>query len=156
MNKKFIILIVLFVLLVGASVYVGYSNKTKTSIIKEEETTIIKSPLGEFNAQEPQTTTLESIPPGAISIKISQDKDFQPNEFSVKAGEVVNLVLTGLDGTHTLYFDDKSLEKVEIDVGNGETRGISFVAPQQKGEYKFYCDIPGHRQNGEEGIMIVK
>lgn len=159
MNLKIIIpLIILFVVLLGTAVYFGFFQKGGLSTEEvKPEVTMLKSPLGEFNPKNPQMTMpLESVPIGTIKLQISRDGGFQPKEFSVKAGEVVSLVLTSLDGTHTFYFDDKNLEKVKVAAGNDETRGISFVAPQQKGEYKFYCDIPGHRQNGEEGIMIVK
>jgi len=157
MNLKILIpLIILFVLLASTAIYFGFFNN-KAKVIEEGKTTVIKSPFGEFNPTEPQMTLpLKDIPLGVIKIKISRDQGFQPNKFNVKAGEAVSLALTSIDGTHTLYFENEILKKVKIDVGAGETRGISFVAPQQKGEYKFYCDIPGHRQNGEEGAMIVK
>lgn len=150
MNTKLILLIILFILLLGGSIYLVIPNKKTT-----ENSVLIKSSLGEFNSQEPQMTNpLNNVPLGVIQIKISR-QGFQPKEINVKSGEVVSIALTSLDGTHTLRFENKNLEKIKIDVGGGETRGISFIAPK-KGEYKFYCDIPGHKDSGEEGIMKVE
>lgn len=154
MNTKLILLIILFILLLGGSIYLVIPNKTTTTTT--ENSVLIKSSLGEFNSQEPQMTNpLNDVPSlGVIQIKISR-QGFQPKEINVKSGEVVSIALTSLDGTHTLRFENKNLEKIKIDVGSGETRGISFIAPK-KGEYKFYCDIPGHKDSGEEGIMKVE
>ena len=144
--KNIIAIIVLIVLLILLIYFVVDYNK------KQVGTTIETKPLfGELNQI---TNPLEKIPAGAISIKISRT-GFEPKEFTVESKKVVNLTLTGMDGTHSLVFKDKVLEKVKIYVGREETRGISFTAPKA-GDYSFYCDIPGHKEAGETGIMHVE
>ena len=145
--KNIIAIIVLIVLLILLIYFVVDYNKKQGVITTETN----KSLFGELNQI---TNPLEKIPAGAISIKISRT-GFEPKEFTVVSKKVVNLTLTGMDGTHSLVFEDKILEKVKIYVGREETRGISFTAPKA-GDYIFYCNIPGHKEAGETGIMHVE
>jgi len=146
-TKNIIIIFIVIILLVLIIYFVIDYNKKQV-----ETTTGTTKPLfGELNQI---TNPLEKIPAGAISLKISRT-GFEPKEFTVTSKKVVNLALTGMDGTHSLVFKDKILEKVKIYVGREETRGISFTAPKS-GDYIFYCDIPGHKEAGEGGIMHVK
>ena len=121
------------------------------------EPEMIEAPLGEFNPENiNQTPPLveEQIPAAVIKIRATTT-GFEPNEFSVKAGKPVSLAITGVDATHVFKFNDPSLSNVAVGVANGETRGISFVAPSQTGDYSFYCDVPGHQARGEAGVMHV-
>jgi len=118
---------------------------------------MVESPLGEFNPETPHQTgplAEEEVPEEAIKLRATTT-GFEPSEFSVKAGSVVSLTVTGVDATHVFKFEDPSLANVAVGVANGETRGISFVAPDKPGDYAFYCDVPGHRARGEEGVMHV-
>mgnify|MGYP001031331599 CR=1 FL=1 len=155
-TKNIISVIVLIILLIILIYFVAdYQRKKAVTPEPGEGEGLVKSPLGEFKPEEPRLTApLERIPSGAVSIKASRGK-FDPNNFTVKSGEVVSLVLTGTDGTHSLVFEDKSLEKIKIYVGKEESRGISFVAPKP-GIYNFYCNIPGHKGAGETGVMHVQ
>lgn len=82
---------------------------------------------------------------------------FAPNNFKVKAGKAVIISLTSNDDfTHSFHFSDASLKALAIGVGPHETRAITFNAPDKKGSYQFFCDLPGHRDRGEVGTMIVE
>ncbi|MDP1706375.1 MAG: cupredoxin domain-containing protein [bacterium] len=83
--------------------------------------------------------------------------NFTPNSFKAKAGKAVVVSLTSNDNfTHSFHFSDVSLKALAIGVGPGETRAITFNAPNKKGDYQFFCDLPGHRDRGEVGTMIVE
>ncbi len=94
------------------------------------------------------------VPEAAVQLTVSAS-GFSPNEFDVKAGDVVTLSVTSADRTHVFKFDDASLQGVAIGVAGNETRAITFKAPAA-GDYTFYCDVPGHRGRGETGVMHVK
>ena len=94
------------------------------------------------------------VPEKAVQLTVSAS-GFSPNEFDVKSGDVVTLSVTSADRTHVFKFDDASLQGVAIGVAGNETRAITFKAPV-KGDYTFYCDVPGHRGRGETGVMHVK
>lgn len=90
-----------------------------------------------------------------IELSLSAD-GFSPNEFTVNAGDAVTLTLTGSeDSSHVLAFAGARMSGVFINTRPGETRSVTFNAPEA-GSYTFFCDFPGHRGRGEEGTMIVR
>mgnify|MGYP001176792822 CR=1 FL=1 len=107
--------------------------------------------------QRADITNLDVLPPEAIKLTVSS-QGFNPAQFEVKAGQLVTLGLsTTDDSVHTIVFDDPSLQAVRLNVNPQVGRAITFNTPTEAGEYSFYCDVPGHRENnGETGVMIVK
>ncbi len=105
-----------------------------------------------------QSAVLEDkeVPAGTIKI-VARLNGFTPNSFEVKAGAAVTLSLASGDGfSYVFKFDDPSLSAVAIGVSASDVRAITFNAPTKKGEYTFYSDVPGHRDSGLVGKMIVK
>jgi plastocyanin len=76
---------------------------------------------------------------------------FAPKRITMTPGEEVGIKLHSEDGPHDLYVD--SLGTV-ADVGGGgtETQALRLDKP---GTYTFYCTIPGHRDAGMEGTIVV-
>lgn len=96
------------------------------------------------------------IPRTAIRIEITQD-GFAPDTFKTKAGEEIVVAVKNIDEwNHSFNFRDDNLTDVAISLNPGETRAITFYVPKQKGEYEFYCSMPGHYYAGEKGKMIVE
>jgi len=103
-----------------------------------------------------QTLTEEQIPEEALVINISKEAGFEPKQFRVKPGQVVTIALTSIDNSvHGFRFTDDVLTAVAVSVNPGETRAITFKAPEMIGEYPFHCTAPGHKRKGEIGSMIV-
>jgi len=98
--------------------------------------------------------TQEEIPEEAVKISVSSS-GFSPNEFTARPGSAVTISITSEDMTHVFKFDDPALQAVAIGMGGKQTRAITFNAPEA-GDYTFYCDVPGHRDRGEIGVMHVK
>jgi len=108
--------------------------------------------------QQSDPISEEAIPRGAIKIQVSA-AGFKPSEFTVNSGEVVTLSVTSVDEqTHIFKFNDPSLKAIAVGVGPGVVRALTFNAPDKRGEYQFFCDVPGHVSPGrdETGTMIVK
>lgn len=105
--------------------------------------------------QQSGAISSESLPPTAVQLTASGLK-FTPSSFTVKKGAPVTLSVTAEDKTYIFKFNDPSLSAVAIGVGPGETRAITFNAPDKIGEYSFYSDVPGHVANGAIGTMTVK
>mgnify|MGYP001575514439 CR=1 FL=1 len=106
--------------------------------------------------QQSNPVDVKSLPNDSVNINVSAG-NFAPNSFKVKAGKVVVLSLTSKDAyTHLFNFADQSLKALAIGVGPGETRAITFNAPNQKGQYQFFDSTPGHKERGETGVMIVE
>lgn len=98
-------------------------------------------------------TSTEKIPSAAIKLSVS-DTGFSPDTFTIKAGQEVSLALTATgSSTHVFIFPNASLMGLQIMVSAGETKVLTFTAPNA-GSYPFRDDIPSFRQN--TGTMIVK
>lgn len=97
--------------------------------------------------------TEEELPEGSINIEMSDGKII-PEEFSVKTGEQVVFSVTALDKVHVLKFKEEVLSDVAVGVAKGETKTITFYAPEESGDYHMYCDVPGHK--GESLMKVVK
>jgi len=104
--------------------------------------------------KQSRALSVDEIPPEAIKLTVSAS-GFSPNEFTVKEGAAVTLSVTSGDRTHVFKFDDPSLQGVAVGIASNETRAITFKAPAA-GDYSFFCDVPGHRDRGETGVMHVK
>lgn len=105
-----------------------------------------------------QTSFLDptTLPESLIKINVGSGR-FSPKEFSTTAGAPTSFSLTGTDNlTHLIAFDDPSLSAIIILVGPGQTKAITFNAPEKPGEYTFHCEAPGHTEQGETGKMIVR
>ncbi len=78
---------------------------------------------------------------------------FDRQELSAKVGETVAL---RFDNTHNAphSFDIDELN-VHVQAAPGQERLIRFQAATA-GTYTFYCAIPGHRQAGMEGRLVVE
>ena len=79
---------------------------------------------------------------------------FKPDKPTVSSG-VVKLELDGVQGGHTLVFDDGKEPGFQLEVsGDGSTDAKKIDL--KPGKYVFYCDILGHRAQGMEGTLTVK
>lgn len=155
----------------------GVPEKTETEMLLEKAQEVIPggslvteqgeviTPAGEAvsnkalpgSPQAPQQSPplgQEEIPEGSVELIVSPS-GFEPNEFSVKANAVVTLLVSATEQTHVFKFDDSGLQAVAVGVASNETRAITFNAPE-KGDYTFYCDVPGHKGRGESGVMHVE
>ena len=143
----------------------GTPVATGTSIINEEGRVVNNEGVEVKNDVEPaspeapqQSDPIEdeaAVPATAIKLTVSA-QGFSPSSFEVDAGEAITLSVTSVDEfTHVFAFKDTSLSAVAVGLAPGETRAITFNAPDQEGEYTFFCNVPGHEGRGEVGTMIV-
>lgn len=77
---------------------------------------------------------------------------YSPKIINVKQGETVKLNLISDDSVHTFTVD-------ELDVDQQFTYGketqTTFTA-SKKGVFQFYCAVPGHRENGMAGTLVIE
>jgi uncharacterized cupredoxin-like copper-binding protein len=113
-------------------------------------------PMAPDAPRQTQPVDVKVLAKEVIKINASSS-GFSPSSFTVKKGAPITLSLTSTDGyTHVMVFSDASLSSVAMGVAPGETRVISFNAPEKAGEYAFRCTVPGHEARGEKGVMIVQ
>jgi len=79
---------------------------------------------------------------------------FDPKTLTVKAGSDVEIALVN-DGSvkHNFRIDDADADE---DLSANDGKSFTFTAPDSPGEYRIYCDIPGHASAGMEGTLIVE
>ena len=79
-------------------------------------------------------------------------KWFSLKEISVKKGDVVRIKVTNVKGTHDFNIDEYGIKKA---TPLNQEVIIEFTAGKV-GEFEYYCSMPGHRQAGQFGKLIVK
>lgn len=89
--------------------------------------------------------------------EISMDAgDFFYADFvgEVVEGDIAITLVNIANGTHNIVFDAANQgSDVPIEADGGET--ASGTVNLFAGEYVFYCSIPGHREAGMEGSLLV-
>ncbi len=104
--------------------------------------------------QESYALKVGEVPQGSLKISIS-DSVFSPAEFSVSNGKPVILTFTST-GTDTsrgaiVQFEDPSLSGLIVSLLPGETKALTFSAPEKTGDYTFY-----RKGSSARGVMHVK
>jgi plastocyanin len=96
-----------------------------------------------------------TLPPvaGARIVEVAAtDFSFRPAEITVKAGEVINLRLVNQGvAAHDLVIPAVGIWLLAAP-GQSMTGGVTFDRP---GEYEFFCSVPGHRDVGMIGRIVV-
>ena len=82
---------------------------------------------------------------------IAKSFSFTPDAVLVSVGEPVSIDITAI-GQHTFTIDELG---VNVVLPHGETTRVEFI-PGQTGTYEFYCSIPGHRQAGQVGTLVIE
>ena len=79
---------------------------------------------------------------------------YDPNVISASPGQTINLTVKNI-GTvqHTWVLDQAH---VTLTIDPGKTATTTLTAPATPGTYQFYCDVPGHKEAGMVGQLIVK
>jgi len=74
----------------------------------------------------------------------------------VQPGDVVRVTLVDGDGMpHDLFFPDWDVKTDYVSKIGDKTEIVFEVGEMQPGNYVYYCTVPGHRQAGQEGRLIV-
>ena len=77
---------------------------------------------------------------------------FDPAVIKIKGGEYFDIDISNVDIVHSFDLDELG---IHVNLGGGERKMIRVNLPG-KGEYEYYCAIPGHKEAGMKGILIVE
>jgi uncharacterized cupredoxin-like copper-binding protein len=96
--------------------------------------------------------SLNDTKPGEVRI-VSTEFKFAPAKVVVLAGRAVTLVLDnrGAETEHGLFVPALGL-RLQAKAGEIARKNTVF---EKAGEYEFICDLPGHRDAGMTGSLIV-
>jgi nitrite reductase (NO-forming) len=81
------------------------------------------------------------------------DIAFEPTEVTIPANTDVTITLPN-NGVAVHNFNIDELGVKSEDVPGGGSTTVTINAPA--GTYEFYCSIPGHREAGMVGTLIVQ
>lgn len=91
---------------------------------------------------------------GAITVQAGPGFVFDPNSITVSAGEEVTITINNADTIdHDFVIDEFNVDSGVL--SGGESTTVSFT-PSEPGTYEFYCSVPGHRESGMVGTLIVQ
>jgi nitrite reductase (NO-forming) len=90
-----------------------------------------------------------------VFVGVGGDIDKQSNPtLQVQPGDVVEITLVNGDGVmHDLAIDEFKVGSGTIEQ-QGQLKTVIFKADQE-GEFVYYCSVPGHRQAGMFGKLVV-
>lgn len=78
---------------------------------------------------------------------------FVPNKITVNKGDKVTLIMTNAGGKHNLMLDEFNIETSPVSTANTIT--VTFTT-DKIGSFVYYCSVPGHRQKGMWGTLVVQ
>jgi plastocyanin/mono/diheme cytochrome c family protein len=109
-------------------------------------TEVADAPAGDTTA--PAEPAGESA--GSVTVE-SHDIFFVPDMLEIPADTTVTLDLPNVGAApHNFSIDELG---IDVDIAPGETQEIQVNIPA--GEYEFYCNVPGHREAGMVGTLVV-
>ena len=89
----------------------------------------------------------------ARAVKVEASNfEFDPDRITVDAQEEIALDLQSKDNPHDFAVDGLGLV---ADVGAGDD-DVQRLRIDQPGTYTFFCTLPGHRDGGMEGTLVVR
>lgn len=83
----------------------------------------------------------------------NQALSFTVKEMRVKKGDKVKVTFKVNQGTHDWTLDEFGAQTKTVAAGESDT--VEFVA-DKVGSFEYYCSVPGHRQAGMKGMLIVE
>jgi plastocyanin len=127
---------------------------------REDATTQPTDPAHTTTQPQPgQTGEGSVVPPGGtrdIQIR-AVGMTFEPNRIEARPGERIRVVLDNPTGMpHAIDFELPGAEVNSGEVPAGSQQAVEFTAPDQPGEYTFYCPVGNHREQGMTGTLIVQ
>jgi uncharacterized cupredoxin-like copper-binding protein len=75
--------------------------------------------------------------------------------FMDKIDEFFGVKKVHASGSHNGGHGEEKMNYIHMNTKSGQTVKIKFI-PEETGEFKFYCSVPGHEEAGMHGAMEVE
>jgi len=116
---------------------------------------IVKEPLIPEEGIAP--SIVKPKPPSAEEKEIAVDAfeyEFNPSSLTVTKGDRIKITIRNTGTvTHSFVIDEFNVSSGNI--GPGESTVVEFTV-DKSGTFTYYCSIPGHRELGMEGHIIIQ
>ncbi|MDP9022371.1 MAG: cupredoxin domain-containing protein [Actinomycetota bacterium] len=115
-------------------------------------------PEDPFGAQgpegvEPTAGDPAQSPDVDVTVRVIDPARFEPREATAQAGQVTIRLENNAGDEHTLTIEGYE-EQLALRAAPGEADQGTVALPP--GEYTYYCHLSGHRQAGEDGVLVVE
>ena len=106
-----------------------------------------------MNGPAQQGPSAPAPSPGATAIRVvARDFSFSPPELDIPAGRTVNVTLVN-EGD---LFHDITIPALDFALSaSSDTSASGALTPATRGRYEFFCSVPGHREAGMSGTLVV-
>jgi quinohemoprotein ethanol dehydrogenase len=107
------------------------------------------------------TTPVKSAPPDALVVEVNaKNIHFYPDHLTAKPGQKLALHLTNAEPglvPHNFYIALPSgVAGTKGMLNSGEDGYLILTAPEEPGDYYFWCDVGTHRFQGMNGMLVVE
>lgn len=149
MNKIIVMLGVVILIALGGVLLLGNTQSNNQATTPQTQNT--ETPTQAVsNNQSTDSGKQSSVKAFAIE---SIGLDFTPDTIKVNLGDTVRVTYRNTTGKHDWTLDEFDAKTQLLDAGQEET--VEFVA-DKAGSFEFYCSVPGHREAGMKGTLIVE
>lgn len=156
MNRNIIIAIVAVLVLLGIGGFFMMNNSATAPSPSPEAAVMTPSTSPEAMESEDsiEESTGSADSENVVEITVeSNGLNFTPATLRVKQGDRVRLTYKNNMGRHDWNLDEFDAQTELINAGQTDT--VEFVA-SEKGSFEYYCSVPGHREAGMKGTLIVE
>lgn len=145
---------IFFIILSAALFLFGCSPQAERAAAGAPDGTLAASPEAAVVEFTLQTIVNDG---GLAYIGIGGEIDGVVNpDLIVASGDTVRIILLNGDGMpHDLFLPDFDAKTSYVSKIGDQTEITFEVGEMQPGTYVYYCTVPGHRQAGQEGKLIV-
>jgi plastocyanin len=109
-------------------------------------------PVGDMPAHGDHRANSPVAPDARRIDMTGDDFRFTPSMMTARQGENIGIMLRAEDLEHDLVIDEFD---AHVYAGPGQTAAGGFTA-SRSGTFTFYCSVPGHREAGMEGTIVVE
>lgn len=156
MNKIITIIIITLVIIVAGYFFFGGRGPQEERAV-ETPTAAMPAP-GFENVPEMIVVEEEGSEDGGIVLEstareismISGNFFFNPEDLKLVKGEPVKISFENR-GTHTFTIDE-----LGVNVILRGSSGVAEFTPTKSGTFEYYCAVPGHREGGMFGSLLVE
>ncbi len=93
------------------------------------------------------------VAPQKLTI-IAKEFSYAPDKITVKAGRPVQILVDNKGLIEHDFVVDQFKVRTDI-IKPGKSGSVTFT-PNAKGKFEFYCSIPGHKEAGMKGTLVVE
>lgn len=84
---------------------------------------------------------------------VAKEFSFEPKQIEVEAGQTVRLKLDNQGSlSHNLFVEGGGHTET---IQGGKTATVTVTVPDS-GRMAYWCNVPGHREAGMEGTLVVR